>query len=127
MKKGLIVIIIASVMLAACVFELIYVNNTFTKMNSEIEALIVELERNEDSSHALKRVNGISEYWDKHKRLTEVMLNHILLIEYDSKIARLKSDIEVDDRDLSKIDADQLHAMTIELKSLHTPQIHNIF
>lgn len=127
MKKGLIVIFIAAVMLTASALELAYVHKTFDKMNSEIEILIAELASSDSASKSLDRINGISDYWDKHKRTAEVMLNHILLIEYDSKLARLKSDIEVDDIDLSRIDADQLLAMTVELKSLHTPQIHNIF
>lgn len=130
MKKGLIVIIIAAVMLTACALELTYVHNTFDKMEFEITSLMAEIEKDDENvrnPQTLQMVNGISELWDKRKRLAEVMLNHILLIEYDSKIARLKSDIEVDDRDLAKVDADQLHTMTVELKELHTPHIHNIF
>ena len=130
MKKGIFVIIIAAVMLTACVLEVLYVRNTFTHMEKQVEILIAEIETDEADmlrAQTLNKAEEIKNYWDKRKRLTEIMLNHILLIEYDAKILRIKSDIEVNDRDLSKIDADQVLEMTRQLRELHTPHIHNIF
>jgi len=130
MKRGLIFITIASVMLTACILELVYVRNTFDKMCVKVESLIVAIETDEEDAirpETLRQAKDLKEFWNKRKRLTEVMLNHILLIEYDARIARVQSDIEVGDRDLAKIDADQLLEMTRELKDLHTPYIHNVF
>jgi len=130
MKKGIFVLIIAAVMITACVLELLYVNKTFAHMETQMEILIAEIETDEVDvlrAQSIGKAKEIKSYWDKKKRLTEVMLNHILLIEYDAKISRMVSDIEVNDRDLSKIDADQVLKMTRQLKELHTPHIHNIF
>ena len=117
-------------MITACILELLYVNHTFAQMETQMESLIAEIETDEADvlrAQTIDKATEIKNYWDKRKKLTEVMLNHILLIEYDAKIARMKSDIEVNDRDLSKIDADQVLEMTKQLKELHTPHIHNIF
>ena len=130
MKKGLTVIIIAAVMLTACILELIYVRNTFSKMDVMVESLLVEIDKDGENvkrAETLDKAAEIKSFWDKRKRLTEIMLNHILLIEYDARIARVKSNIETNERELSVIDGDQLQKMTKQLKELHTPYIHNIF
>ena len=129
-KKGVFVLIIAAVMITACVLELLYVNKTFAHMETQMEILIAEIETDEADvlrAQTVGKATEIKGYWDKKKRLAEVMLNHILLIEYDAKISRMVSDIEVNDRDLSKIDADQVLEMTRQLRELHTPHVHNIF
>ena len=129
MKKGLAVIIIAAIMLTACILEIIYVHNTFTKMDVMVESLLVEIDKDEENvkrAQTLDKANEIKNYWDKRKRLTEIMLNHILLIEYDARITRVKSNIETNERELSVIDGDQLQKMTKQLKELHTPHFHNI-
>ena len=130
MKRAVIILVIAAAMLTGCVLEIIYVHNTFNKMEAQVESLIAEIESDEVDvlrAQTLNKAADIKVYWDKRKRLTEVMLNHILLIEYDARIARVVSNIEVNDRSLAKIDSDQLLEMTRELKELHTPHIHNIF
>jgi hypothetical protein len=99
-------------------------------METKIERLLNEIEKDKENvrrAETLEMAADIKNYWDKKKRATEVMLNHILLIEYDSRITRLKSNVETDEANLSKIDGDQLLEMTKELKNLHTPHIHNIF
>jgi len=99
-------------------------------MKTKIEHLLVEIEKDKENvrrKETLDMAADIKAYWNKKKRMTEVMLNHILLIEYDSRINRLKSNIETDEVNLSKIDGDQLLEMTRELNNLHTPHIHNIF
>jgi len=99
-------------------------------METKIARLLVEIEKDTENvkrAETLEMAAGIKNYWVKKRRLTEVMLNHILLIEYDSRINRLKSNVEVNEGNLSKIDGDQLLEMTKELRNLHTPHIHNIF
>ena len=99
-------------------------------METKIERLLAEIGKDEENvrrKETLDMAADIKAYWNKKKRMTEVMLNHILLIEYDSRINRLKSNIETDEVNLSKIDGDQLLEMTRELNNLHTPHIHNIF
>jgi len=129
MKKLFFVAIIAAAVLTACFMELAYVHNTFNRLNTDIEALITAIEKDNDVGRAetLEMINDINDYWENRKRLVQVMLNHLLLLEYDAKITRLKSDMEVGDANLTRIDAAQLHSMTKELKELYTPHFHNIF
>ena len=128
--KGFIVLLIAAVMVTACVLELFYVDKTFAQMETKVERLLVEIEKDTENvkrAETLEMAADMKAFWNKKKRLTEIMLNHILLIEYDSRINRLKSNVETNEANLSKIDGDQLLEMTRELRNLHTPHIHNIF
>ncbi len=130
MKKGITVVIIAAILITVCILEFAYVRKTFDVLEADIKTLMTEIENDNENVRrdaTLSQVQKISDYWHKRKTATQVMLNHLLLIEYDAKIARLKSDIEINDRNLSKIDVDQLYSMTAELKELHSPFVQNVF
>ena len=130
MKKGLTAILVAALLIAACITEFAYVNRTFDGLNAEITVLSAEIDKDAESvarPETLLAVNKINDYWNKRKAAVQVMLNHLLLIEYEAKIVRLKSDIELNDRNLARIDLEQLRAMTTELKNLYAPFIRNVF
>lgn len=92
MKKVIIILVVFFVMLGAMTGEIVYVNNFYNGLQSDLEVIAKSIDENEDHTDNPVTVGLCSELlkkWEKGKKVLLTIQNHNTVRNLDDKIVSL--------------------------------------
>lgn len=99
MKKVIVILSVFAVMLVAMILEIVYVNRFYNGMQSDLEAIAVSIEANEenvDNASTVAMCEAVVKKWDKGKKLLLTLQNHNTVRNLDDKIVSLAAVVKSD-------------------------------
>ncbi len=96
MKRIIFAVVILASILGAGIWENMYVHETFTEFDNQMNAVIVEL-KNENSDGALQKLNSTFAWWEEKKRILEIFSYSQDLRLISSCLGETKGSLEVGD------------------------------
>lgn len=99
MKKVVVILIVFALMLGAMIGEIVYVNKFYNGLQSDLEAVAVSIEANEehvDNAQTVAMCDKLVNKWEKGKRTLLMLQNHNTVRNLDDKIVSLQKVVKSD-------------------------------
>lgn len=91
-KKWIVMIVLAAILIFACIYESKFVNNTFDGLVNSLETLQIELTENKDSidsDELIKKANKIHLDWGKKTNKLKCIVWHTSIKDIEIGLAKL--------------------------------------
>ncbi|MDE7405938.1 MAG: DUF4363 family protein [Clostridiales bacterium] len=99
MKKVVVILVVFALMLGAMIGEIVYVNKFYNGLQSDLEAVAVSIEANEehvDNVQTVAMCDKLVKKWEKGKRTLLMLQNHNTVRNLDDKIVSLQKVVKSD-------------------------------
>ncbi len=99
MKKLVTILIVFSITLAAMISEIVYVNNFYSGLQSDLERVsesIINNEEHVDNPETVALCDAVTEKWEKGKKNLLLLQNHNTVRNFDDKIISLSAVVKTD-------------------------------
>lgn len=99
MKKMIVIIIVFCLMLGAMIGEMVYVNNFYSGLQKDLEAVAESIERHEenvDNPQTVELCENLTKKWEKNKSVLLMLQNHNTVRTFDDKIVSLEYVVKSD-------------------------------
>lgn len=91
MKFTIIVLVLLLLILGLGIFELVYLNNTFTTFTAKMEEF---LEKNQNDSLSVADIDNVLEFWNEKKKVLHLFINHAEISNIDNNLFLAKGYLE---------------------------------
>ena len=99
MKKVVVILVVFALMLGAMIGEIVYVNKFYNGLQSDLEAIAVSIEANEehvDNAETVAMCDKLVKKWEKGKRTLLMLQNHNTVRNLDDKVISLQKVVKSD-------------------------------
>ena len=99
MKKVVVILVVFALMIGAMIGEIVYVNKFYNGLQSDLEAVAVSIDANEehvDNAQTVAMCNKLVKKWEKGKRTLLMLQNHNTVRNLDDKIVSLQKVVKSD-------------------------------
>ncbi|MDE5562367.1 MAG: DUF4363 family protein [Clostridiales bacterium] len=99
MKKVVVILVVFALMLGAMIGEIVYVNKFYNGLQSDLEAIAVSIEANEehvDNAETVAMCDKLVKKWEKGKRALLMLQNHNTVRNLDDKVISLQKVVKSD-------------------------------
>ncbi|MDE6029834.1 MAG: DUF4363 family protein [Clostridiales bacterium] len=99
MKKVVVILVVFALMLGAMIGEIVYVNKFYNGLQSDLEAVAVSIDANEehvDNAETVAMCDKLVKKWEKGKRMLLTLQNHNTVRNLDDKIVSLQKVVKSD-------------------------------
>ena len=99
MKKVIVILVVFALMLGAMIGEIVYVNKFYNGLQSDLEAVAVSIDANEehvDNAETVAMCDRLVKKWEKGKRTLLMLQNHNTVRNLDDKIVSLQKVVKSD-------------------------------
>ncbi len=124
-NKLLTVSILIALVLGACAYEMITIDNVF-KDSCEIIDSMSDLERQNKKDELLEASDKLYQLWGKKMPILSMFVQHEIVDEIEQSIAIIKSSVEQDDSDTFQTEITRAAIQIQSLRDTEFPYIENI-
>ncbi len=99
MKKMIVILSVFGVLLAAMICEIVFVNNYYTSLQTDLEKVQKSIEVHEtevDNETTVELCEQVAEKWENGKKWLLLIQNHNTVRNFDDKIVSLVSVVKSD-------------------------------
>lgn len=126
MKNKLLTIsILIALVLGACAYEMITIDNVF-KDSCEIIDSMSDLERQNKKDELLEASDKLYQLWGEKMPILSMFVQHEIVDEIEQSIAIIKSSVEQDDSDTFQTEITRAAIQIQSLRDTEFPYIENI-
>ena len=124
-NKLLTVSILIALVLGACAYEMITIDNVF-KDSCEIIDSMSDLERQNKKDELLEASDKLYQLWGEKMPILSMFVQHEIVDEIEQSIAIIKSSVEQDDSDTFQTEITRAAIQIQSLRDTEFPYIENI-
>lgn len=124
-NKLLTVSILIALVLGACAYEMITIDNVF-KNSCEIIDEITDLERQNKKDKLIESSDRLCQLWDNKIPILSIFIQHEMIDEIEQSVAIIKNSIEQDDKDTFQTEITRVAIQIQSLRDTEFPYIENI-
>ena len=126
-KKALPVIIIAIILLALAIVDIVYVSNFIDDINNEVGALVTMYEENEDDiTVIIPQLDKVQNKWKKNETILCFIYNHRDISLITDSLSKLSSYTRVNDYEDAYTEVRLLKEYTEKSPRIMNFNIHNV-
>lgn len=95
----IVIIIVFCVMLGAMIGEMVFVNNFYSGLQTDLEVVaesIIQNEEHVNNPETVELCEKLTEKWEKHKSILLTLQNHNTVRNFDDKIISLEYVVKTD-------------------------------
>ena len=99
MNKVVVILVVFALMLSAMIGEIVYVNDFYGDLQSDLETIALSIDANEenvDNTRTSELCDKLVKKWEKGKKLLLTLQNHNTVRNLDDKIISLKAVVDSD-------------------------------
>lgn len=130
MKKVILFIFLALLLIGITIGQQVFVDKTINEMLDKIEnvqAIIINNENSLDTDEVLNEFYDMRDYWEKHEGTMAFFVDHKNIANVGQGLVRLRASLEENDFTLSKTEIYLLKEVTYVFKKLSSFSVHNVF
>lgn len=128
MKRGIVILIIFTVLIGLCIFEDVYIKTNLKKLNTYSTQLLtlIENEENIDTEKVKIEIENLENFWTTTESYFCIVVHHINLEEVGEQINKIKTLSSQNKKDETIVEVNLLIYYSKSYSHLIIPSIQNI-
>jgi len=127
-KRGIIIILVFTLLIGLCVLEEMYIKNNLNLLEQKSNELLVLINENENvNTEEIKlKVREIKKFWDKTEGYLCLVVNPVNMEEAGEQISKISTLSELNKKDELIVEVNLLIYFAVSYKHIIVPHIQNI-